>query len=216
MRDFRDAKLMARALRDALKARGVETTHSESLELIATAFGYENWNVLSAKIEAAAGAAGGDGSSPIQNDPAPPKETLYCSFCGKSQHAVRKMIAGPSTFICDECVELCYDIVDPDDDKELFRLLNESQETEALSHPALLELARKASTQELAHFVDSIRKRVERHRLDQERVARSLAAGTCNDGENTRARLVASQRHLWRDEEALSIAMTVLGGRRLQ
>jgi hypothetical protein len=54
MRDFRDAKAMARALRNALKAKGVETTHSESLELIATAFGYENWNILSAKIEAAA------------------------------------------------------------------------------------------------------------------------------------------------------------------
>ena len=50
MRDFRDAKAMARALRDALKAKPVETTHSESLELIAKAFGYENWNILSAKM----------------------------------------------------------------------------------------------------------------------------------------------------------------------
>jgi hypothetical protein len=39
-----------------------------------------------------------------------PKNTLYCSFCGKSQHEVRKLIAGPSVFICDECVELCVDI----------------------------------------------------------------------------------------------------------
>src|ERR1700722_19905093 len=38
------------------------------------------------------------------------KNTLYCSFCGKSQHEVRKLIAGPSVFICDECVELCKDI----------------------------------------------------------------------------------------------------------
>jgi ATP-dependent Clp protease ATP-binding subunit ClpX len=38
------------------------------------------------------------------------KNTLYCSFCGKSQHEVRKLIAGPSVFICDECVELCADI----------------------------------------------------------------------------------------------------------
>ena len=36
---------------------------------------------------------------------------LYCSFCGKSQHEVRKLIAGPSVFICDECVELCNDII---------------------------------------------------------------------------------------------------------
>jgi len=44
--------------------------------------------------------AGGDG-----------KNTLYCSFCGKSQHEVRKLIAGPTVFICDECVELCMDII---------------------------------------------------------------------------------------------------------
>ena len=36
---------------------------------------------------------------------------LYCSFCGKSQHEVRKLIAGPSVFICDECIELCNDII---------------------------------------------------------------------------------------------------------
>ncbi len=39
------------------------------------------------------------------------KNTLYCSFCGKSQHEVRKLIAGPTVFICDECVELCNDII---------------------------------------------------------------------------------------------------------
>ncbi|MEQ1930194.1 MAG: ATP-dependent Clp protease ATP-binding subunit ClpX [Parvularculaceae bacterium] len=46
------------------------------------------------------GKTGGDG-----------KNTLYCSFCGKSQHEVRKLIAGPTVFICDECVELCMDII---------------------------------------------------------------------------------------------------------
>jgi ATP-dependent Clp protease ATP-binding subunit ClpX len=46
------------------------------------------------------GAAGGES-----------KNTLYCSFCGKSQHEVRKLIAGPTVFICDECVELCMDII---------------------------------------------------------------------------------------------------------
>ena len=40
------------------------------------------------------------------------KNTLYCSFCGKSQHEVRKLIAGPTVFICDECVALCTDIVE--------------------------------------------------------------------------------------------------------
>jgi len=39
------------------------------------------------------------------------KKLLYCSFCGKSQHEVRKLIAGPSVFVCDECVELCNDII---------------------------------------------------------------------------------------------------------
>ena len=39
------------------------------------------------------------------------KKPLHCSFCGKSQHEVLKLIAGPTVFICDECVELCMDIV---------------------------------------------------------------------------------------------------------
>ena len=39
------------------------------------------------------------------------KNTLYCSFCSKSQHEVRKLIAGPTVFVCDECVELCMDII---------------------------------------------------------------------------------------------------------
>jgi ATP-dependent Clp protease ATP-binding subunit ClpX len=43
--------------------------------------------------------------------PSDTKNTLYCSFCGKSQHEVRKLIAGPTVFICDECVELCMDII---------------------------------------------------------------------------------------------------------
>jgi transcription antitermination factor NusG len=137
MRDFRDAKAMARALRDALKAKAIETTHSEALELIAKAFGYENWNILSAKIEAAEPMARllGDAlkakavettdaatleliarafgyetwsilsakieatepragnehtiSAGTQDDNA----TVYCTFCGKSQHEVRKLMA---------------------------------------------------------------------------------------------------------------------------
>lgn len=46
-----------------------------------------------------------------KNAPTDSKSTLYCSFCGKSQHEVRKLIAGPTVFICDECVELCMDII---------------------------------------------------------------------------------------------------------
>ena len=40
-----------------------------------------------------------------------PKDTLYCSFCGKSQHDVSKLIAGPTVFVCAECIELCMDII---------------------------------------------------------------------------------------------------------
>jgi len=47
------------------------------------------------------------------------KNILYCSFCGKSQHEVKKLIAGPTVFICDECVELCMDII-KEENKETF------------------------------------------------------------------------------------------------
>lgn len=43
-----------------------------------------------------------------------PEKLLYCSFCGKSQHEVKKLIAGPSVFICDECIDLCNDIIRDD------------------------------------------------------------------------------------------------------
>ncbi len=46
-----------------------------------------------------------------QNQTTSDGKILYCSFCGKSQHEVRKLIAGPSVYICDECVELCNDII---------------------------------------------------------------------------------------------------------
>jgi len=51
------------------------------------------------------------------------KNTLYCSFCGKSQHEVRKLIAGPTVFICDECVDICLDIIAED------RMLEQQQDT---------------------------------------------------------------------------------------
>jgi len=49
------------------------------------------------------------------------KNTLYCSFCGKSQHEVRKLIAGPNVFICNECVELCMDIIQEEDKTQLVK-----------------------------------------------------------------------------------------------
>ena len=49
------------------------------------------------------------------------KNILYCSFCGKSQHEVRKLIAGPTVFICDECVELCMDIIKEENKTSLIK-----------------------------------------------------------------------------------------------
>ena len=54
---------------------------------------------------------GGYGVEMSKSSSSDSKNTLYCSFCGKSQHEVRKLIAGPTVFICDECVELCMDII---------------------------------------------------------------------------------------------------------
>jgi hypothetical protein len=105
MRDFRDAKAMAHALRDCLKSRAADISHSECLELIAKEFGFDNWNILAAKIDAA---------QMRDASESPPDDTLYCSFCGKSQHDVKKLIAGPGVCICDECVELCTDIIRED------------------------------------------------------------------------------------------------------
>ena len=52
--------------------------------------------------------------APSQTDPVgeTPKRTVYCSFCAKSQHEVKKLIAGPAVFICDECTRRCQDIIE--------------------------------------------------------------------------------------------------------
>jgi Glyoxalase superfamily protein/ClpX C4-type zinc finger len=93
----RDAKVVARALRDALQANAIKITHSDRLELIAKAFGCENWNVLSAKIEATRAL----GSERRVHEP-----TLTKTFCGKTQQEAKRLIAGPlPIFVCDECVE---------------------------------------------------------------------------------------------------------------
>ena len=151
MRDFRDAKAMARSLRDALNAKAVQTTHSESLELIAKAFGYENWNILSAKIDAA---------QPDKQDPSPQAKILYCSFCGKSQHDVRKLVAGPAVYICDECIDQCTDFVD-----DQLRQLSEGDETSA----------RAMSTDRLLHYLEHAERGAQRYRQTLHRIERTLA-----------------------------------------
>jgi hypothetical protein len=223
MRDFRDAKAMARSLRDALKAKAIETTHTEALELIAKAFGYENWNILSAKIEATEAPAGDERELSVaaSGAPAPPPKTLYCSFCGKSQHEVRKLIAGPTVFICDECVALCTDIVEPEDDLELFRLMRANQEGGVADYPALLELARRASTEELAHYVERGRKGVERNRATLQAIERLAMRDGEASADNNRGSIggrAAMQRKAGGElklyGDILSIAATVLGERR--
>jgi hypothetical protein len=167
MRDFRDAKTMAHVLRDGLNAKSVKTTHSECLELLAKAFGCESWNVLSATIEAT-------------QDPAPDrpafnpalKKVLRCSFCGKTQDEVKKLIAGPSVFVCDECVGLCNDIID---DQEFSRLLEADEERGDRSHPAALAYLRGKSTDQLTRFVEGRQKGAQRWRLELEQTKRLLA-----------------------------------------
>jgi hypothetical protein len=132
MRDYRDAKTMAKGLRRSLADLGTAVTHSQSLELIAQAFGYDDWNILAAKIEAARPAPAAERR--------PASETLYCSFCGKSQHDVQTLIAGPNSFICNGCVVLCDDIME---DKELER---------PLSHPSPDTDAIAAMEAHLAHY----------------------------------------------------------------
>jgi hypothetical protein len=219
MRDFRDAKAMAHTLRDALKAKSVETTHSECLELIAKAFGYENWNILSAKVEAArldAPALSATGTIAPE-----PDNTLYCSFCRKSQHEVRKLIAGPTVFICDACVELCNDIIENEDILHLFATVEELGNQ---SHPA--------ATEQLMSDVGRAEKLAERWRFTLQQIKRKLSM---QDGEVPAADdvlaspgfaylknktrddlLVLAQRHeraLKRYEDAQRIAATVPGER---
>jgi hypothetical protein len=165
MRDFRNAKAMARVLRDALKAKAVETTHSECLELIAKAFGYENWNVLAAKVDAAqSGALDARVLSAAGAMASEPSNTLYCSFCGKSQHEVRKLIAGPTVFICDECVGECNGIIENEETLDLF----------SAERAAVADLRGKRA-EELVSNVLRAKKHVERWRLALEQIKRKLS-----------------------------------------
>jgi hypothetical protein len=181
MRDFRDAKTMARSLRDALTAKAMQTTHSESLELIAKAFGCENWNILSARIDAARSHAGAQKQAGQAG-------LLYCSFCGKSQHDVTKLVAGPGVFICDECVDLCTDIVD----EQLLHLIEGDE-----------ECARALSTDRLLHYMEHARKVLERHRRMLQRIDRMNAfhAGTSTvDDELLQSAAFAQLRNKSSDE----------------
>jgi len=155
MRDFRDAKAMAQSLRQALSDRSVTFTHSDCLELISKAFGFDNWNILAAKIQAA---------RPQPEEAEGAGTTLYCSFCGKSQRDVETLIAGPNVHICNECVGLCDNIMV---DQRLAKTLSDARPgaspleaaAEALSSAsdAQIEQSRKGCADWLEHIEWSIR-----------------------------------------------------------
>jgi ClpX C4-type zinc finger/Glyoxalase superfamily protein len=224
MRDFRDAKVMAHALRDGLSAKAVEITHSECLELLAKAFGCESWNVLSAKIKARQSPqAARRAHDPVR------KKLLSCSFCGKTQHEVKELIAGPSVFVCDECVGLCNDIID---DNEFSRLLQADEESGDRSYAAAMEYLRSKSTHQLTRHVAACQKGAERRRLEVQQIKRKLAMRddeVAPEGDvlatprfaflknMTRQDLIARQHRLERDlkqyEDLLPIVANVVGER---
>jgi|SRR5215471_6006865 len=226
MRDFRDAKVMAHALRDALRARSVETTHSESLELIAKAFGFDNWNVLSAKIEAARPRLPPADTA----SPADAQTTAYCTFCGKSQHDVATLIAGPSsTYICDECVVVCNDVIDGKSDRAFFDLLQSDEQSGTRS---ALEHLRSQSTEDLTAFVERNRRGAQVYRVALDEIQFVLAArdGAAPDqdvlaaprfarlkGQSTsdlHATRKETERALKRREHAVGMALDMLSARR--
>jgi hypothetical protein len=103
----KNAKTMAKSLRDSLVDRNVSLSHSTCLEIVARQFGFADWNTLSAKL-------------PAQVEPEIPLGVPWstCSFCGKSRHEVRSLVGGcggweafrasrgperSNVFICDEC-----------------------------------------------------------------------------------------------------------------
>jgi hypothetical protein len=177
MRDFRDAKAMAHALRDALKAKAVETTHSECLELMAKAFGYDNWNVLAAKIEAARQSAVASPLSSAEDELEPsPQATLHCSFCSKSQHDVKKLIAGPLVFICDECIALCTEIIRGEEPLwKVFSWLAGDDKGSSDGHRAATEYLRDRSTAEVTSYIKRCRQLADHSRLGAQSIGRELA-----------------------------------------
>jgi hypothetical protein len=235
MRGFRDAKTMAHALRVALKDRAIETTHSDALELIAKAFGYDNWNILSAKIEAAkpppapAAAISSAGTADLASP-----NTLHCSFCGKSQHEVRKLIAGPLVYICDGCVQICTDVVKEEDSlSKVFSLLA-AESNDDDGRAAALEHLRGRSTDDVSSFVERSKQFAGHNHVVAQAIRRKLVASTGEDlGEDdalstlpnsahlknkSREELAALQqeaeRAVKRADEAMRLAMKVLDERR--
>jgi hypothetical protein len=150
MRDFRDAKLMARSLRESLKTKAVSITHGESLELIAKILGVDNWNILSAEFSAA-----GQRRS----------KTPHCAFCNKPPDRIDALIAGPGVFICNECIALCTNALD---ERDLSKLpdIDGTQPPDVEASSALQDHLRGRSTEQLCAY-----QREAQRRLDNTRAA---------------------------------------------
>lgn len=204
MRDYRDAKTMAKGLRRSLAGLGTELTHSQSLELIAQAFGFDNWNILAAKIEAARPAPAAETR--------PDDETLYCGFCKKSQHDVRLLIAGPDTFVCDACVAICDDVVE---DNEVERHLKHPSPDDPVA--ALEAYLADRSPEQLSAYVARTEKRIagQQEALDgidagDERMPDWLRTKEKPAQDKARARL---SRQLALSRKACEVVMRVLAER---
>src|ERR1700738_1852990 len=91
------------------------------------------------------------------------EKLLYCSFCGKSQHEVKKLIAGPSVYICDECIDLCNDIIREEGQK--------SGVAAPGANPKGMSSLPKPS--EIKHFLDE-------HVIGQEKAKRILSVAVYN------------------------------------
>ena len=130
MRTYKDAKMMAKSLRDSLAARSILLSHSDCIEIVAKQFGFADWNTLSARLDVESRhlARPEDPASALR--PAIPgatyqmsriatPEQIFCSFCGKSKHEVRSLIEGgcrnpaltQCVFICDECVAFSAQVI---------------------------------------------------------------------------------------------------------
>ena len=119
MRTYKDAKAMAKALRETMAAKNVALSHSECLEIIARQFGFKDWNTLAAKIGVQPDYCA-IRQAPAEPTPAMEHAHVSCSFCSKSGDEVRRLFEGGCSrpprahqncvFICNECVELCAEV----------------------------------------------------------------------------------------------------------
>ena len=141
MRTYKDAKAMAKSLRECLATRRISFSHSECLEIVAKQLGFADWNTLAAKTNAdlesghlarsenlvsTSQPAPSDGTSQKSRTTAP-EQPEFCSFCGKSQHEVPRLIEGGCSrapraadgqrvnencvFICEECVTFSAQVI---------------------------------------------------------------------------------------------------------